>query len=341
MTARALILPIVLLLAACGDDTSPSGGGGSGGAAGGSDQGGAGGVGGQGAGEEGGAGGQGGADCQVPSSAAIGPDGGVLEHCGATLVIPAGALTEPVSFQIGIQAEPPEPPFQHELASPVYDIRPVNPGLLQPASLTIAHPPADSRFVLARYDERAGAFGGIEACEVTATSMQQFIGILGSWAVLRDTVDYPESTAGLGDGTMDLDFLGSAVSYDLDADNSFGIYQQNEDGSRNVTLLAIREVEGGLERLRVDFSALAQGGGSLTQVDWLSTVTSSGYSYIAGLIGSEGQITVEEVAGRFIGSLSANVQGGDPAMEQPITVSFDVAVEVFAFPPELSCPGGR
>lgn len=282
----------------------------------------------------------GGPDCEVPSSAQIGPEGGTLEHCGATLVVPAGALADTVSFQIGVDPAPPEAPFQHELASPVFNIRPQNPGLRQPASLTLAHEAADSRFELVRYDERFGGFAAIEACEVTATSIQQFVGVLGTWAVLRDTVDYPESTSGLGDGTLDLDFLEDQVAYDLDAANSYGIYQENEDGSKTVTLLAIREVEDGLERLRIDFSTLAAGGGALVQVDWLSTVTSTGYSYISGLIGSAGEIEVDETNGRLVGTLSANVQGGDPPGEMPLSVSFDVAVEVFAFPPELSCPGG-
>lgn len=329
------------LLFACGDDTEPEGGGGSGGApqggstTGGASQGGMGGMGGTG---DGGAGA--GPDCETPSSAEIGPEGGTLEHCGAKLVIPPGALADTQSFQIGIDPAPPQAPFHYELASPVFNIRPQNPGLQQPASLTIAHEAADSRFELVRYDERFGGFAPIEACEVTATSIQQFVGVLGTWAVLADTLDYPDSTTGLGDGTLDLDFQGDQVTYDLDAANSYGIYQANEDGSKTVTLLAIREVKGGLERLRIDLSTLALGGGALVQVDWLSTVTGTGYSYIQGLIGSAGEISVEETEGRLLGSLSANVQGGDPPGEVPLSLSFDVAVELFAFPPELSCPSG-
>jgi hypothetical protein len=268
--------------------------------------------------------------------------GGELAHCGATLVVPAGAVARPTTFRIAAIEPPAAAPFEHELASPVFEISPEMPELADLVSLTLEHTAADSRFKLARFDETLGGFAWIEACQVTDTTIQQYLGALGTWTVLRDVNDYPDSTSGLGDGTIELSFLGEDVVYDLDDPGGYGIYQASENGDRNVTIIGHREVAGGLEQIRIDFSALAAGGGSLIQIEWISTVIGGGYSYIDGLIGSGGEIMLEEtVEGRLVATLSANVQGGNPPGEEPLAATFDVSVEAYAFPPELVCPGGE
>ncbi|NUP13551.1 MAG: hypothetical protein HOW73_46535 [Polyangiaceae bacterium] len=335
---------LTLFAAGCGDDeTSPSGGGGasSGG------EGGTGGTGGEtgGAPSQGGAGGAGGGPirCDEPASAVIGPDGGELSHCGATLTIPAGAVSAEETFTIAIEATPPEAPFEREFASPIFVITPEEPALNALLSLTLEHEAGDSRFELAWYDETEQTFFPINPCEVTDTSKQQFVGLLGTYTVLRDINDYPDTTSGLGDGTMNLDFLGAPSVFDLDSPGSYGIFENRADGGRNVTLIAQRDVEGGIERLRADV-LLDEGGasGTLIQVEWLSTVLGGGYSYIDGLVGSDGTLDITETAeGRLVGSFSANVNGGNPPAEEPLAATFDVSAELFKFPPELECPGPR
>src|SRR5690349_6050999 len=96
--------PIFLLaLAGCPDDNVTTEGGGGAGAEGG---------GGSGAGGADGGGGSGGGplSCEEPKSASIGPDGGELSHCGATLVFPEGALAEETEITISVEAAPPEAP---------------------------------------------------------------------------------------------------------------------------------------------------------------------------------------------------------------------------------------
>ena len=290
-----------------------------------------------------GTGGQGGGDaCGVPTTATIDAAGGEIEHCGATLVVPPDAVSRPTTLSIVVIDPPAAAPFNHELISPVYEVSPEMPELLAPVSLRIEHTPVEGYVKLARFESAIGGFGAIEACDVTETSIQQFVGQLGTWAVLHDTNDYPDSTTGLGDGTIDLQFLGQDVVYDLDDPLSHGIYQDSADGTRVVTLTGRREVAGGLEQFHVDFVVPEVGEPALVQLDWISTVTGTGYSYIDGLIGSGGMIAVDRTPeGRFVGTLSANAVGGDQQHEEALSAGFDVAVELYAYPPELVCPGGK
>jgi hypothetical protein len=157
--------------------------------------------------------------------------------------------------------------------------------------------------------------------------------------VLRDPYPYPDSVGGLGDGTVDLTFLATSTTYDVDQEGSYAIFSSSESGGRSITLQLYRSLQPeGIESLKIDF-AVGPGGldGKLIQANFTSTVQ-GGFSYIDGLVGKDGSITVEETAdGRYVGSLSATLQGGDPPHEEPLTATFDVAVEKYAFPPELSC----
>lgn len=326
----------LLALAGCPDDNvTTEGGGGSG----------AGGGGGADGGADPGGGGAGGGplSCDEPKSAVIGPDGGELSHCGATLVFPEGALAEDEEITISVEAAPPEAPFERELAAPVFVMTPEFPELALPVSLTLDHDAAGSRIYLARYDDAEQTYFGIESCETTETTIQQFVGALGTWTVLRDVNDYPDSTQGLGDGTIDATFLDTETNFDLDSQGSYGIYQSSESGDRVVTLIAWNEIEGGIQQLRLDFNVDATGtDGQLVQATWTDTVTSMGYSFIDGLVGSGGTFTVTETEdGRFQGEVTANMSGGNPPTEEPLSATFDVAVEKYAFPPEQSCPGGE
>jgi hypothetical protein len=327
----------VSLAWACSGAESPGGTSGPGGG-----QGTGGRGGGQGGDGEGGGGG-GDARCDVPSTRVIGPDGGAVKHCGAKLVVPAGALEDDVSFTIAVDETPPDPPFERSFASPVFRMTPEAPGLLAPAELTLPHERAPgARFEMARYDRTEAAFFGFEACEVTDTTIGQSVFALGTLAVLRDVNTYPPSTSGLGGGAIQLSFLSSIDDYDLDAQNNYGIYASAPNGERLVTLNGLRDVAGGVESLRVDFTVAEDGAsGSLVQVQWISTVTSTGYSFIDGLIGSGGALTISEMPdGRLVGEIAATLEGGNPPEQQPLEATFDVTVEKYAFPPELSCGGG-
>ncbi|MBK6518391.1 MAG: hypothetical protein IPM79_17335 [Polyangiaceae bacterium] len=334
--AQGVLVSSLVALIACTDEGEPLGGGGGGASP-------PLGGGATGAGGGGGQGGHGGAapSCDQPASAEIGPEGGELSHCGATLTVPPAAVSVATTFSIAIDPAPPAPPFERELASPLFHLTPEAPALEAPVSLRIEHEAADSRFELATVID--GSFAAIEACEVTTESQQQWIGVLGRWAVLRNLNDYPSSPSGLGDGTMALDFLGETPTYDLDDSGAYGIFQADASGGRNVTLIGQRDVAGGIEQLRIDLYVSADGqSDGLIQVSWISTVLSGGYTFIDGLLGTLESFEVTETPqGRLVGSLAVTVEGGDPVAEEPLALAFDVTAEAYAFPSELSCPFGE
>ncbi|MCY1054887.1 hypothetical protein [Nannocystis sp. SCPEA4] len=281
-------------------------------------------------------------ECE-PVTAQIGPDGGELSLCGATLRVPAGAVAADVEFGIAVVEPPTEPPFEQVFASPVFEFTASADAFTQPIELILPHEPTEDRLALSLYDELSNEFWIIEACKVTDTTISQSVFQLGIFAALRGTYPYPDSTNGLGGGTIELELLGMPASFSLDDPGNFGIYSDAEDGSRALTLKAIREIDGGVESLRIDFGVDAAGEtATLTAVEWLSTVTSEGYTYIADLIGSDGVITLDLVDGdHYVGELSAVTFGGNPQHDEMLHATFDVTVEKFAFPPELGCFGGE
>jgi hypothetical protein len=275
------------------------------------------------------------------AEALIGPEGGSLSFCGAVLEVPAGALASETTFGIAIEPAPPPAPFERELASLPFVLSPANPDLSAPVSITLPHDDLPSRFELARVID--GSYQTIEACEVTPSTIQQWVFLLGGYAALRDVNDYPDGPTGLGEGLVDLTFLMADSTFDVDAPGNYAIFASQPDGGSLVTLRTLRDVPGGVESLRADIAVEAGGqSGTLIQVEWISTVSSEGYSYIDGLVGSAGSLVVTTTfEGRLVGELTATVQGGDPPHEEPLAATFDVAVEKFTFPPELVCPGGK
>ncbi|MCY1064207.1 hypothetical protein OV090_05525 [Nannocystis sp. RBIL2] len=276
-----------------------------------------------------------------PVSEAFGPAGGELSLCGATLRVPADAVAEDVVFGIEVIEPPTAPPFEQEFASPVFRFTPDDVAFAQPVELILPRPATDHRISLARHVPEEDAFWIVEACDLTDTTIAQSFFQLGTFATLRGTYKYPDNTSGLGDGTIELELLGNTASFPLDM-SGFGIYSDAEDGSRTLTVKSVREVDGGVESLRIDFGVDSTGDiASLVAVEWLSTVGGGGYTYIVDLIGSDGVITLTDSAdNHYTGELSAIAHGGNPPHDEPLHATFDVTVEKYAFPPELSCFGG-
>lgn len=271
-----------------------------------------------------------------PQTAIFGADGGELALCGATLRVPAGAVAEDIMFGIEVVTPPADPPFEYEFASPVFHFTPTGTFFTKPVELTLPRPVTTDRIALGRHDPALDRFGIIEACEVTDTTISQSVYELGTFAALRGTYAYPDSTAGLGGGALELELLGATATFPLD----FGIYADREDGGRNVSLKALRELDGGLESLRVELGIDSDGAATLVSVEWISTITSEGYTYIDGLIGSNGAVTLSVAEDdHYVGELSATAHGGNPPHDEPLHATFDVTVEKYTFPPELSCPG--
>jgi hypothetical protein len=277
-----------------------------------------------------------------PVSGTFGPAGGELSLCGATLRVPTDAVAEDVVFGIEVIDPPADPPFEQEFASPVFRFTPDDVVFDQPVELILPRPVTDSRIALGRHVPEDDAFWIVEACEITDTTISQSFFQLGTYVTLRGTYDYPDSTSDLGDGSVELELLGTTATFPIDM-SGFGIYADGEDGSRTVTVKSMREIDGGLESLRIDFAVDSSGDvASLVAVEWISTANGGGgYTYIVDLIGSDGVITLtDSTDNHYAGELGATVHGGNPPHDEPLHATFDVTVEKYTFPPELSCFGG-
>jgi hypothetical protein len=272
-----------------------------------------------------------------PVEMEIGPAGGVLRRCGAEMVVPPNAVAVQTLFGIERSASAPPAPFDMELAGPAVRFTPIGHSFDEPISVRV--PRDDSRRGgLAIHDPAEPALLMIEACGYSATGLQQFVGALGTYAAIRYVGHIPASTQGLGDGELVATTEGNTLVHDLDSGgDSWAVYHDLPDGSRQVTVHALESSDDSFEFTRLDFSINPQtGAGSLQQISVLGTHNGS---YINGLIG-EAEITFGDLSdGRLRGQIEATLESGPNQLSFEAT--FDVAVERFYFPPELSCPGGK
>lgn len=271
-----------------------------------------------------------------PVQAEIGPAGGTLKLCGAVLVVPPDAVEAPTVFGIEQVAEPDAAPYDMELAGPAFRFTPDD--VYFPIAPSVRVPREDARRGgFAMHDPTEQEFFLIEACEVSAGGVQQYSGILGTFAAVRYTGDVPPNTQGLGDGTLDATIAGTLHQHDIDEPGAnWAIYNDLEDGRRLVTVSTLKSVADGIEAVRLDFYVdMAAGTGELVQISAIGSVNGS---FIAGIMG-EAAISFGDLSdGRLRGSIDATLASGQDSIAFDAT--FDIAAERYYFPPSLSCPGG-
>jgi len=270
-----------------------------------------------------------------PVTASIGPEGGVLRLCGAQLTIPAGSVAAPTTFGIERLATAPEAPFDMEPAGPAFRFTPGAVTLDPPAIVRV--PREDGRRGgLAQEVPWEGGFVLIEACDQSAGGLQQYFGQLGTFGAFRFVGPLPDSTQGLGDGTLSAVADGVQTHYDIDTPgNNYAVYQDSPDGSRQVLVTAMNDLpNGGFEYLRLDLAVnAATGQGSIIQISLLGPVNGS---YILGLLG-QASITFGDLSdGRIRADIEASLVSGPQTI--PFHAQIDVGVERYIFPPSLSCP---
>lgn len=276
----------------------------------------------------------------APVQATIGSEGGTLSLCGAVLEVPADAVAQPTTFGIERVDDPPPPPFDMSFVGPVFRFTPAGVGFAQPVSITV--PRTDNaRGGLVRYDDEQGGFILIEACGATDTSLQQYQYVLNTFGAARFVGDLPDSTQGLGDGSVSGTIDGGAHAYDVDEPGNYAIYEDREDGSRLVTVSVLHSpAEGDFESLRMNLIVnAADGTGEVVQIEFLSSIGGEfvGGSYMIDIMGTA-SITFGDLGdGRVRANVDADLArsgGGD----LPLQMALDVGVERFIFPPSLSCP---
>lgn len=265
----------------------------------------------------------------------IGPEGGVLRLCGAQLTIPPDAVATPTLFGIERIDDPGQAPFDMEFAGPAFRFTPFNPGLRQQASVRV--PRTDGRRGgLAYFFPDDAQYTLIEACQISASGVQQFSSQLGDFVALRYLGDLPDSTQGLGDGIIETITGKIQTKFDIDAPgNNHAIYQDLEDGRRQVMIASMIDGDQ-FEYIRFDLVVdFAAGNGELQQISRLGSI---GGSYIVDVLGSA-SITFGDLSdGRIRAVVDATLASGPEQI--PFHATIDAAAERYIFPPSLQCPGG-
>lgn len=272
----------------------------------------------------------------APVQAEIGPAGGTLRLCGAVLTVPPDAVESPVLFGIAPVDEPDAAPFDMELAGPAFRFTPDD--VYFPIAPSIRVPREDARRGgIAMHDPTEQEFFMIEACEVSRGGVQQYSGILGTFAAVRYIGDLPVSTQGLGDGTLEATIAGTTHLHDLDTPGAnWAIYNDLPDGRKLITVSTLKDVPNGIEAVRLDFTIDPQAGtGDLAQISALGSVSGS---FIAGIMGEATLVLGDISDGRIRGTIDATLASGADTVA--FDAQFDIAAERYYFPPSLSCPGG-
>lgn len=271
----------------------------------------------------------------APVQSTIGPEGGELRLCGAQLTVPPGSVGAPTTFGIERLESAPPAPFDMEPAGPAFRFTPDTLTLNPPAIVRV--PRVDGRRGGLAVDVPSeGGFLLIEACGQSQGGLLQYFGGLGTFGAFRFVGPLPDSTQGLGDGTMTAVADGVATAYDIDTPgNNYAIYQDRPDGGRQVLVTAMNDLPNGqFEYLRLDLAVnAATGQGSIVQISLLGPVNGS---YILGLLG-QASISFGDLSdGRIRANIEANLVSGPQNI--PFQAQIDVGVERYIFPPSLSCP---
>jgi hypothetical protein len=283
-----------------------------------------------------------GADCAVGSysEAEIGAAGGELDHCGARVAIAAGALDSVRNVRLTVVALPDGAPSWLEPAGAAFDVEVeggVPPAAQPPLSVLVPHASTTRSLYFYRYDAQDG-YQPIEACTVTDRAIGQDVSVGGTFVALMDREDFPDSTDGLGSGTIDATFMGEQRSYDLDDDGfaTFAIYDEAVPGEWSVTLSVaqvISDVE--LRRVLIKLAIANDGTATLIEVTYGSTAAPNGlWSYLP-FDPEPPAITVTRDGQGIVGSLEVELRSGDAT--ELLSADFDVTVDKFRYPPELAC----
>jgi hypothetical protein len=342
----AYLVSLTLLLASCSDDgdADPDGSDGASGASGvgGTMQPGGGVVG----AEAGNAGVAGAAHIECATGASIeasfGPEGGLVEWCGARVEMLVGMLTEPAAVTLTIVDLPAAPPFPLTAAGAAFDVQVSGgvaaAGTTAPLTILVPHEPTTRYLWFYRHDPKDG-WQQIEACRSDESVIGQTVFTDGIFVALADTDDFPHSTSGLGSGRIDVTFQNTPSSFDLDARNisTFAIYDASASGERAVTLSATQPLSAShLERLLVKLHIGSADKASLIEVTYGFTGDIDGlWSYLPFDTGPASITLTDRTGDHLAGSFDAELRRGDA--RSVLSGRFDVMVQKFRYPPELSC----
>jgi hypothetical protein len=280
--------------------------------------------------------------CEVGAEAtgSVGPAGGSLSLCGARVAMTAGVLDAERELTLRIVALPEPAPYPLEAGGLAFEVKlegGVPPAAMAPLEVIVPHLATSRYTYFFRHDASEG-YQQIEACTVEEMAIGQAVYADGIYVALVDTEDFPTPSDQLGAGMLTATFDATMSTFDLasSAFNTYAIYDQGEDGSRNFALSASQAEGEDTRYLRASFAVDAAGTPLLLEVTYgLLSEGLWGYS-VADAAAPAPTFTLDTNDGEHVaGSFMAELRMGDAS--QAVSVSFDATAGKFRYPPELSC----
>lgn len=284
--------------------------------------------------------------CEVGAqvTGSFGPSGGSVSLCGATMAFDEGVLTEERGVTLSIVPLPAPAPYPLEAGGLAFhvdvegDIPTSTP--LGPLSVSVPHEATTRYRHLFRYDPTEG-WQGIESCPELETAIGQKMYVDGTYVALIDTEDFPDSVDSLGSGSMESTFDATTTTFDLASSefNTYAIYDQGEDGSRNFAISATKPVDTSTLYVQAKFGVDAAGTPTLIEVTY-GEIGGGGLWSFNPFQGTTPTITLTTNDGNHVaGSFEAVMQMGPPeeAMMEMLSVTFDATAGKFRYPPEGFC----
>lgn len=265
----------------------------------------------------------------------IGSDGGALDFCGASLVVPAGAVAADTRFWVEFSVDPGAAPPGYVFAGAPFVFSADGP-LLADVQLAVPHEPTTRPIELFQRVEQA--WWSIEACEVTETTIGQSSALPVEFVAATADRDFPPGPSGLGDGEIDLTFNGASSTVVLD-DSDYAFHIDDLSGNRSIDVNILNSLDEGVAwSFRLQMVAGSDDSGLLS-VQIGDTGETGLYNYLQPVHGPATAFEIIRDGDRVTGSGDVKVFQGEGSGE--LSFAFDLGTEAYRFPPELVCPGGE
>lgn len=282
----------------------------------------------------------GGADCAVGARAAKTLDsaGGTVSLCGASVTVPAGALAASREVAVEIVTPAVSAPVDEAFLDRVYRFTPDDAALPAQATISLPKDPADTHYQdLAYLDPTQQTWNMIESCPV-GDALTIATARLGTWAILRDVNAYPASSLGLGEATVQIDFLGASHDFAVGM-SGYAIYETlSGSDTRSVYLDLWRTGASGMEHLdlRMGDSPTSR---DVLEIDFFDEASNVIWSYLQPVDGPATKFDVlRDADGRLHGSFTVDLHTMSLGT-QTMTGTLDVQPVRYRFPPDAACGG--
>lgn len=262
-----------------------------------------------------------------------------LTVCGATLHVAKGALAAGKQVTLARVEPPAVAPFEQAFVGPVLEITTTDDeDLLVPATLFMPDISALGGYRTGvRWESATSTWQGFEACPADG-GVEYTLSFGGIFALLRDTVVFPDHKEGLGSGTLTSHIDDVAVTWTID-EQGWAIHDLGASGLRTVQIGARRTPDGGsVQQLTVQLVEEADHSFAPLEVSLLDTAENGeSWSWLEPVDGPPTSSSVIGVAGgRLVGSIVVTARGaGDTTTT--LTIDIDATTERYRYPPEASC----